>query len=320
MNEEIMNDKVKKDVFYEEKIDDIVKDASAKLSLLNSKMNAKEKTIAYMRQELSDEKRSAEEQLDKLKSKITSMESVINTDIDIQINALKQTNSLQVEEIMNIKVKSKQLLGDIEANYSKKMQKMIHELTSANNLYIVERNDMALRQEETIKRLKQIHVNNMDRIKQELLSSQQKSVLQERKENNLRLNQLRKELEDRESSRRADLNSQHLDEIELHAKESTIKIDKITREKINILKESSKLKTSLYTERERNQRSKCLLSMMQKNLELSNAKMDKMCLSAKKVETGLHQDIQHLNETVQISNDEITKLQQKVCDVLTTFF
>jgi len=72
-------------------------------------MNAKEKIIAYLRQESSDEnKRSAEEQLDKLKSKITSMESIINTDIEIQINALKQTNSLQVEEIMNIKVKSKQ--------------------------------------------------------------------------------------------------------------------------------------------------------------------------------------------------------------------
>ena len=72
-------------------------------------MNAKEKIIAYLRQESSDEnKRSAEEQLDKLKNKITSMESIINTDIEIQINALKQTNSLQVEEIMNIKVKSKQ--------------------------------------------------------------------------------------------------------------------------------------------------------------------------------------------------------------------
>jgi len=72
-------------------------------------MNAKEKTIAYLRQERSDEnKRSVEEQLDILKSKITSMESIINTDIDIQMNALKQTNSLQVEEIMNIKVKSKQ--------------------------------------------------------------------------------------------------------------------------------------------------------------------------------------------------------------------
>jgi len=70
-------------------------------------------------------------------------------------------------------------------------------------------------------------------------------------------------LGDQESSRRADLDSQHLDdEKELKTKESAIKIDKITREKINILKETSKLKTSLYTERERNQRSKCLLSMV----------------------------------------------------------
>ena len=63
------------------------------------------------------------------------------------------------------------------------MQKLIHELTSVNKFYIVERNDMALRQEENIKRLKQIHVNDMDRISQELFSSK-KTVLQERKENN----------------------------------------------------------------------------------------------------------------------------------------
>jgi len=69
-------------------------------------------------------------------------------------------------------------------------------------------------------------------------------------------------LGDQESSRRADLDSRQLDEIELKTKESAIKIDKITREKINILKETSKLKTSFYTERERNQRSKCLLSMI----------------------------------------------------------
>ena len=44
------------------------------------------------------------------------------------------------------------------------MEKLIHEPTSVNKFYIVDRNDMALRQEENIKRLKQIHVNDMDRI------------------------------------------------------------------------------------------------------------------------------------------------------------
>jgi len=63
------------------------------------------------------------------------------------------------------------------------MEKLIHEPTSVNKFYIVDRNDMALRQEENIKRLKQIHVNDMDRISQELFSSK-KTVLQERKENN----------------------------------------------------------------------------------------------------------------------------------------
>jgi len=54
------------------------------------------------------------------------------------------------------------------------MQKLIHERTSVNKFYLVERNDMALRQEENIKRLIQIHVNDMDRISQELFSSKKK--------------------------------------------------------------------------------------------------------------------------------------------------
>jgi len=56
------------------------------------------------------------------------------------------------------------------------MQKLIHERTSVNKFYIVERNDMALRQEENIKRLIQIHVNDMDRISQELFSSKKNCV------------------------------------------------------------------------------------------------------------------------------------------------